>query len=60
MAEVSCCAGWVKEDREGHRGQHALALGEGLVQSAVQPSLRNGWKGGVGPLELLPFREAAS
>ena len=49
---VTCCAGRVKADREGRRRQHALALGEGLVQSAVQPSLRKGWRGGVGPPEL--------
>lgn len=59
---VTCCAGWVKADREGHRGQHALALGEGLVQSVVQPSLRKGWRGGVAPRSFgsLPFRDAAS
>ena len=49
---MTCCAGWVKADREGRRRQHALALGEGLVQPAVQPSLRKGWRGGVGPPEL--------
>lgn len=49
----------MKEAREGHRGQHALALGEGLVQSAVQPS---GKGGGLGwapwSFGSLPFRES--